>query len=219
MSENNETNTLQGDDIKINRQLLHSVVRLNTLLMATVSGVIGGLSLFLITYLSLFRGLPEPGHYLNLLGIFLPGYKVSLSGAWIGLFWGAVIGAFLGGMFYRVYARSIESQVRRCIERNRVGGDLMQTTLRMSGKHLGLALGGVVSIGLVITTNWLVIRGTADESMNAMLLSNYLPGYTVSFWGSIVGGVQLFFITYIICLIFSWLYNVVAFSRGGHSCE
>jgi len=219
MSENNEASTLQGDVIKINQQLLHSVIKLNTLLMASVSGVIGGLTMFLVTYLSLFRGLPEPGHYLNLLGVFLPGYEVSLSGAWIGLFWGTLIGAFLGGMFYRVYAQSIELQVRRCIERNRVGGDLMQTTLRMSGKHLGLALGGLVSVGLVITTSWLVIRGTANESANAMLLSNYLPGYTVSFLGSIVGGIQLFFITYIICLVFSWLYNTVAFSRGGHSCE
>lgn len=217
MSENISSNVRDSGEITINRQLLESVVKLNTWLMAGVSGVIGGLSLFLVTYLSLFRGLPNPGHYLNLLGVFLPGYHVSFSGAWIGLIWGALIGALLGGMFYRVYAQSIESQVSKCLQSGSLSGDLMQTTLRLSGRHLGISLGAVVAIGLMVTTSWLVIRGTAGESVHAMLLTNYLPGYSVSYLGGLIGAVQLFVITYIICLIFSWIYNTIAHVSDGCS--
>ncbi len=217
MSDNTSTTPDDGEVVTINRQLLHSVVRLNTFLMAAVSGIIGGLSLFLVTYLSLFRGLPDPGHYLNLLGIFLPGYNVSLSGAWIGLFWGAAIGALLGGMFYRVYARSIESQVRHCLQSGSLSGDLMDTTLRINGSQLGISLGAIVAAGLMITTSWLVIRGTAGESIHAMLLTNYLPGYSVSYMGGVTGAVQLFVITYIICLIYSWIYNSIARASDGCS--
>ena len=217
MSDKTFTTPDDGEGITINRQLLHSVVRLNTWLMAAVSGIIGGLSLFLVTHLSLFRGLPNPGHYLNLLGVFLPGYNVSLSGALIGLFWGATIGALLGGMFYRVYARSIESQVRRCLQSGSLSGDLMETTLRINGSQLGLSLGAIVAVGLMVTTSWLVIRGTAGESIHAMLLTNYLPGYSVSYMGGLIGSVQLFVFTYIICLIYSWIYNAIAHVSDGCS--
>ena len=59
----------------------------------------------------------------------------------------------------------------------------------------------------IVTTSWLVLRGTAEESMHAVLLAQYLPGYSISVPGSIIGAVELFALTYLLCLLFSWLYN------------
>jgi hypothetical protein len=201
-------------DDGINRRLLRAAIRLNTLLLAGVFACVGGLSLFIITYMSLYRGLPRPGHYLNLLGVFLPGYSVSHSGAWVGLFWGAVIGGLLAAMFYRIYARSIVSQIHEYRDKGMSRGGLLGVTLRFDGNYLGFALGSVVALGLVITTNWLVLRGTADESMHAVLLAQYLPGYSISFLGSIIGAIELFAVTYLLSLLFSWIYNNVARVRG-----
>ncbi len=198
----------------INKRLLRAAVKLNTLLLAGVFACVGGLSLFAITYLSLYRGLPRPGSYLNLLGVFLPGYNVSPSGAWIGLFWGALLGGFLAAMFYRIYARSIVSQIHDYMGKGNARDGLLSVTLRFDGNYLGLALGSMVAAGLIITTNWLVFRGTADESMHAVLLAQYLPGYSVSVPGSIIGAVELFALTYLLCLLFSWIYNNVARVRG-----
>jgi len=198
----------------INRRLLRAAIRLNTLLLTGVFACVGGLSLFMITYLSLYRGLPQPGHYLNLLGVFLPGYSVSHSGAWVGLFWGAVIGGLLAAMFYRIYARSIVAQIHEYRGKGRSRKGLLGVTLRFDGNYLGFAVGSVVALGLVITTNWLVFRGTADESIHAVLLAQYLPGYSISFLGSIIGAVELFATTYILSLLFSWIYNSVARVRG-----
>lgn len=198
----------------INKRLLRAAVKLNTLLLAGVFACVGGLSLFAITYLSLYRGLPRPGNYLNLLGVFLPGYNVSLSGAWIGLFWGALLGGLLAAMFYRIYARSIVSQIHDYMGKGNARDGLLSVTLRFDGNYLGLALGSMVAAGLIVTTNWLVFRGTADESMHAVLLAQYLPGYSVSVPGSIIGAVELFALTYLLCLLFSWIYNTVARVRG-----
>jgi len=198
----------------INKRLLRAAVKLNTLLLAGVFACVGGLSLFAITYLSLYRGLPRPGSYLNLLGVFLPGYNVSPSGAWIGLFWGALLGGLLAAMFYRIYARSIVSQIHDYMGKGNARDGLLSVTLRFDGNYLGLALGSMVAAGLIVTTSWLVFRGTADESMHAVLLAQYLPGYSVSVPGSIIGAVELFALTYLLCLLFSWIYNNVARVRG-----
>jgi len=198
----------------INRRLLRAAVKLNTWLLAGVFACVGGLSLFMITYLSLYRGLPQPGHYLNLLGVFLPGYSVSHSGAWVGLFWGALLGGLLAAMFYRIYARSIVSQIHDYLGKGNARDGLLSVTLRFDGNYLGFALGSVVAAGLIVSTSWLVLRGTADESMHAVLLAQYLPGYSISVPGSIIGAVELFALTYLLCLLFSWIYNNVARVRG-----
>jgi len=87
-------------------------------------------------------------------------------------------------------------------------------TLRFDGNYLGLALGTIIAGGLFITTSWLVFRGTAEESVNAVLLSQYLPGYTVSMPGALIGAIELFCVVYMLCQLFSWIYNSVARFRG-----
>lgn len=203
------------DDLPVNRQLLNAAIKVNTWLLAGVFACVGGLFLFGVTFMSLYRGLPEPGYYLNLLGVFLPGYSVSPSGAWIGLFWGGVIGALLAAMFYRIYAHSIESQVREYLGRDAKDRDLLDVTLYIDGNYLGLALGTIIAAGLIVTTSWLVFRGTAAESMHALLLMNYLPGYSVSIAGAVIGAVELFGVTYMLCLLFGWIYNSIAVRRSG----
>lgn len=195
--------------IPIDEKLLYATVKLNTLLFAAVCGAMGGVGLLLLTYLSLYRGLPDPGHYLNLLGVFLPGYSVSMAGAWIGLFWGGVIGAISGAVIYRIYARGIRRQVADYFANIKSEHDLEYTVLKLHGHSLGLALGVMAALGLVASTNWLVLRGIAGESMHAALLAHYLPGYSVSFAGSLIGAVETFIVVYILCAALAAIYNRV----------
>jgi hypothetical protein len=194
----------------IDENLLHATVKLNTLLFAGVCGFLGGTTLLLATYASMLRGLPRPGHYLNLLGIFLPGYSVSVEGAWIGLFWGFVLGGVMGAVMYRVYARGIRSRVTDYLAGQGTRTDIERAIMRLDGHSLGLALGTIVALGLVVTTNWLVIRGTANESVHAALLAQYLPGYSVGTAGSLIGGAQVFVLAYAVCQLFAAIYNGVA---------
>ncbi len=215
---NMETHSGQGENGQ-NRDLvlLRAAIRLNTRLLAITFALIFGLALLLITYASLYRGLPDTGQYLNVLGVFLPGYEVSHAGAWIGMAWGMVIGASLAVLLYRVYALGMEAQVEKLSGSSAEVDQPTDATFFIDGKFLGVAAGTVIALGLIITTNWLVLRGTADESVHAMLLVNYLPGYSVSFIGSVIGAVELFIGVFVLSLIFSWVYNRIAFSKPGNS--
>jgi hypothetical protein len=64
-----------------------------------------------------------------------------------------------------------------------------------------------------------VVRGTAPYSKNAALLSQYLPGYTVSLPGSIVGAIELFIVAFIVSHLLAGIYNAVARSRMRRSTQ
>ena len=199
----------ETDSPPIDETLLHATVKWNTLLFAGICGLMGALTLLIMTYVSLNRGLPDPGHYLNLLGVFLPGYRVSVGGAWIGFLWGGLVGAVSGAIIYRIYALSIRQQVADYFAGDKSEHALEYAVMEIYGHFLGLALGGIAALGLLITTNWLVVRGTADESIHAALWSHYLPGYSVSFTGSIAGAAEIFVIVYLFCLLLGVIYNQV----------
>lgn len=200
----------------IDEKLLHATIKLNTVLFAAVCGFIGGLTMLCVTYVSLLRGLPRPGYYLSLLGVFLPGYSVSAEGAWIGFAWGCLLGALFGAVMYRVYARGIRKQVANYLAGAESRDAIARGMLELHGHSLGMALGTVAALGLLATTNWLVLRGTADESVHAALLSQYLPGYAVSTPGSLVGAVEVFVIAYLLCRVLATIYNgVAAWRRRG----
>jgi hypothetical protein len=166
-----------------------------------------------LTYWALLLDRPRPSGALNLLGVFLPGYEVSQSGAWVGLFWGAVIGALCAMVFYRLSARRLTTLAPAVMPQDNAAYPMHGVVLLFNGKTLGTALGLLLAAGLIASTNWLVLRGTADASVNAMLLSNYLPGYTVSPLGSVVGAAELFALTFIASWLFSRIYNGIAKAR------
>jgi hypothetical protein len=61
------------------------------------------------------------------------------------------------------------------------------------------------------------LRGTADQSIHAKLLANYLPGYTVSLQGSLLGGLELFVLVYLSSALVGETYNAV--TRYRHKGE
>jgi hypothetical protein len=178
-------------------QLLSAAVRLNVGISALGVGLGLGLLLFLGTNLTVALS-QRPGRYLNLLGVFMPGYVASVSGAWVGLLWGAIYGAISGGALAWLYARSLGARLPAQVMWDDASvRQLRPPLLRISSHALGIGLGAVAALQLVFATVWLVLRGTADESVHAKLLSNYLPGYTVTLQGSLLGGLELFLLVYL----------------------
>jgi hypothetical protein len=85
--------------------LRSSVARLRAGVMAVVFGMTGGLTLFLATVWLLVRGGTNVGKHLNLLGHYFPGYSVTWPGSLLGLVYGALVGAMMGGGVAWVYNR------------------------------------------------------------------------------------------------------------------
>jgi hypothetical protein len=64
---------------------------------------------------------------------------------------------------------------------------LVQTFAKIDAIALGLSCGVVCGIGLLAATVILLIKGGDRIGPNLSLLSQYFPGYTVTWVGSIIG--------------------------------
>lgn len=193
--------------------LLDAAIRMNTVVTALAFGLMSGTALWLATVLLLLKDGVHAGGHLSLLAVFMAGYSVTWTGAWIGLLWGFLYGCISGGILYWTYARTLRGDVIRRLLADTGASVLQAPILLLSGRALGTGLGLVAALQLFATTNLLVLRGTAPYSENAALLGHYLPGYTVSFVGSLVGAVELFALTFVGALLVSAVYNTISRMR------
>jgi hypothetical protein len=82
---------------------LNTLLRLNARAWGFAVGLLFGLGLFLATALLLIKGGTIIGPHLALLGEFLPGYRVTWGGAFIGFVYMFVIGYAVGRVIGWVY--------------------------------------------------------------------------------------------------------------------
>jgi hypothetical protein len=206
-------NALGESDAQRDPQLVWTTVRLNTWLFGIILGLMCG---FLLLALALVAGVGS-GKYLGLtvtlLGIFVPGYAPGWAGALTGLFWGFLAGAAFGAGVYGIATRGTLTRVEEFVEFERGERDFPVAVLRLHGPSLGLAVGLMGALGLVATTNWLVLRGTAADSVHARLLSEILPGYSVDLAGSLLGAGELFVVLFLLCQVFTSVYNRIVRMR------
>ena len=68
-------------------------------------GGLAAVGLFAATIVLVIKGGPNPGPHLALLGIYLPGYSVTWSGAFIGAAYASVVGYAAGRVVAALYNR------------------------------------------------------------------------------------------------------------------
>lgn len=82
-----------------------------------------------------------------------------------------------------------------------------QTVRSLNARAWGIAVGLLLGGGLFVATNVLVLRGGENVGQHLGLLSVFLPGYSVTFVGSLVGFVYMFVIGYGVGRIVGGVYN------------
>lgn len=88
---------------------LNTLLRLNARAWGIAVGLLFGLAIFLATVLLVVKGGPTVGPHLALLGQYLPGYRVTWAGSFVGFVYLFVIGYAVGriiGWVYNSLARS-----------------------------------------------------------------------------------------------------------------
>jgi hypothetical protein len=88
--------------------------------------------------------------------------------------------------------------------------DIDRALLRLNGRAWGIALGLLLGGGLFLATNLLVLKGGDPVGPHLSLLGIYLPGYRVTFMGSLLGFVYLFVVGYGLGRMLAMVYNRVA---------
>lgn len=84
---------------------------------------------------------------------------------------------------------------------------LRDVMLRLNARAWGIAIGLLLGGGLFVATNVLVLKGGPNVGPHLSLLGVYLPGYSVTFVGSLIGFVYLFVIGYAIGRLIGMVYN------------
>jgi hypothetical protein len=204
---------------EVNLKLLNAAIRFNALMLGLTAGTLAAVIMYITTHASIAKWGVESSNYLSLLGIFFPGYSVTSGGAWVGAFWAFVYFGTCSSLSYRLYGRVLGTRVADSLlstvpSENPV---LKPSVLRLHGLSLGLALAAIAAMGLFLSTAWLVVRGTAEESVHAALFSNYIPGYSVSILGGLWGAVQLFALVFIGSILLAAVYNKIVAIRHSPS--
>ena len=82
--------------------------------------------------------------------------------------------------------------------------------LRLNARVWGITVGLIAGLLLFVATNVLVLRGGDVVGPHLGLLGVFLPGYSVTFLGSLIGFVYAFVIGYALGRLVGAVYNAVA---------
>lgn len=197
----------EGDEV--NLRLLKAAIRFNAIILGLTAGTLAAVVIYVGTQASIVKWGDNSGGYLELLAIFFPGYSVSASGAWIGAFWAFFYFSITSWLSYRLYGKVLGTRISTILLNSAPAANpvLKPSTLRLHGISLGVAMGFIAALCLFSSTAWLVVRGTAAESVHAALFSNYIPGYSVTIMGGLFGAIQLFGLVFLSCLLLASVYN------------
>jgi hypothetical protein len=85
-----------------------------------------------------------------------------------------------------------------------------KAVILLNSKLLGIVLGVLAGTSLFLVTNILVLKGGPHVGLHLGLLSNFFPGYRVTFLGSIIGFFYASFVGFLSGLVMGAVYNKIA---------
>ncbi len=96
--------------------------------------------------------------------------------------------------------RTLEEQEAQLIAR---------AVARLRANVMAVVFGMVGGTGLFLATVWLLLRGGPNVGLHLNLLSNYFPGYSVTWPGSLAGLVYGALLGGLLGWTLAWIYNRV----------
>ncbi|MFN2431804.1 MAG: hypothetical protein ABR599_03125 [Gemmatimonadota bacterium] len=92
--------------------------------------------------------------------------------------------------------------------------EIRRAVARLNARILGTALGLISGFGLFLATAVLLLKGGPRTGAHLWLLSNYFPGYSVTWPGAFVGFAYAFFLGFLAGHLIGLLYNRIVSLRG-----
>lgn len=200
------------------RSITRGLSRLNTAWLGLSVGTLFALGLFTATIVLVLQG-GNPSEHLALLGQYFPGYTVSFGGSFIGGFWAFLFGLVLttpAGLFY--YRRTLNRAAAQTYNNSdHLEESLGETIARIDLVDFPVAAGLTCGVAILTATAMLLITHTAGEPLapHLALLGEILPGFSVSWGGSLVGFAYLSVIGGLVAACVGWVYNRIAIARSG----
>ena len=86
--------------------------------------------------------------------------------------------------------------------------------VRMRARIMAVVFGMVGGTGIFVATAWLLIRGGPRVGLHLGLLSNYFPGYSVSWPGAVIGFLYGALVGAVAGYALAWIYNRITELRN-----
>ncbi len=97
---------------------------------------------------------------------------------------------------------------------------VLTRVLQLDSKVCGIVTGLLCGVGLFLATNWLVLKGGVEVGEHLSLLSQYFPGYRVTFGGSLIGFAYAFISGFVggysVARIYTWIASLRDHRTQGH---
>ena len=94
-------------------------------------------------------------------------------------------------------------------EAKRLEGVILTRLLRLDARVHGVVMGLITGLLIFATTNWLLLKGGSVVGPHLALLGQFLPGYRVTFAGSLLGlaygFLGGFLLGYVVARLYNWL--------------
>lgn len=87
---------------------------------------------------------------------------------------------------------------------------IAKAVVQLNAKLLGVVFGTLLGLGLFLVTIFLVVKGGENVGQHLVLLSQFFPGYSVTYLGSVIGFVYAFAVGMIVGSVLGAVYNKVA---------
>ena len=87
---------------------------------------------------------------------------------------------------------------------------IAKAVVQLNAKLLGVVFGVLLGMGLFLVTIFLVLKGGDNVGQHLVLLSQFFPGYSVTYMGSLVGLAYGFAVGMVVGSVLGAVYNKVA---------
>jgi len=96
--------------------------------------------------------------------------------------------------------------------------DLISSAIaRLHAGILAIVCGLLAGTGLLVATVWLIVRGGENVGEHLGLLRNFLPGYSVTWGGAVLGLVYGALMGALVGWVTGWIYNRIVNLRHSAS--
>ena len=195
--------------------LARALVRFNAHAMGLTTGLIAAAGVAVATLALIVQGGENVGTMLSTLGLFFPGYRVSVGGALVGAAWAGLVSYGLTVLFAQVFGSWTLRRLRAQMDAG-APPDLVGGVAALSPLVLGVTTGAVLALALFVAHHWIHWRADTPDgpALYLALLANYLPGYSAAFAGGFIGASWMFVYGFSGAAAVAWIYNAVVELRA-----
>lgn len=109
-----------------------------------------------------------------------------------------------------IFSTTCDASLTGVEEMLREEEQIAKAVVSLNARLLGVVFGTLLGTGLFLVTIFLVLKGGENVGQHLQLLSQFFPGYSVSFLGSLVGFAYGFAVGMVIGSVLGAVYNKVA---------